>query len=465
MHLGNARTALFSYLYAKHRGGRFLLRIEDTDMERLVEGAEAAIYRDLRWLGIEWDEGPDVGGPVGPYRCSERSQIYSEYLKKLQKVTRVYRCFATPEELEQDRKLQMAQGKPIKYSGRYRNLSDAESQKRADAGEKFVWRMYVDEKSAPIQIQDLIRDDVTMESEVIGDFVLCRSNGVPVFLFANAIDDALMEITHVTRGEDHLSNTFRQVLIFKALGFPEPKYAHLPMIGDSDGGKFSKRAGSLSIENLRDQGYLKEGIINYMCLLGWSPGNTEETGEKFTKEQLIQLFDLERVHKGRALFDFKKLDFLNSQHLQDKSLEELARLRPAPKPDWESIWPQAIALVKPQANTLLDLDQVAKYLESPDYSASEIAKEVLSRPSTKPLLEKALSGLRAELNLPIEQALPENIKKLGKELNLKGKDLYFPFRIALTGSESGPELVPMSKVLGRDSVLGRIEQALRFASE
>jgi len=464
MHLGNARTALFSYLYAKHCGGRFLLRIEDTDVERLVEGAEAAIYRDLKWLGLNWDEGPDVGGPVGPYRCSERSHVYQEYLKKLQKATRVYRCFAAPEELEQDRKLQLSQGKPLKYSGRYRDLSEAESQKRADSGEKFVWRMFVDEKSAPIKIDDIVRDDVTMAPEVMGDFVLCRSNGVPVFLFANAIDDALMEITHVTRGEDHLSNTFRQVLIFRAMGFPEPRFAHLPMIGDSDGGKFSKRAGSLSIENLRDQGYLKEGLLNYMALLGWAPGNTETTGEKFTKDKLIELFELDRVHKARALFDFKKLDFLNSQHLHDKTSAELAEMVRCPRPEWKEIWTDALGLVKAQASNLKDLDVITKYLEMPAYEASAAGIEVLRREGSKPMLEKGLENLRADSSA-IETALPESIKKVGKEFGVKGKDLYFPFRVALTGSDAGPELVPLSKILGRDAILQRLEGAIRFAAD
>lgn len=463
MHLGNARTALFSYLYAKHCKGRFILRIEDTDEERLVEGAESAIYRDLRWLGLEWDEGPDVGGPVGPYRCSERANIYSEYLKKLQKATRVYRCFATPEELEQDRKLQLSQGRPIKYSGRYRDLSDAESQKRADAGEKFVWRMFVDEKSGAIKIQDLIRDQVSMEPEVMGDFVLCRSNGVPVFLFANAVDDALMEITHVTRGEDHLSNTFRQVLIFRALGFPEPVYAHLPMIGDSDGGKFSKRAGSLSIENLRDQGYLKEGIINYMSLLGWAPGNTEQTGEKFTKDQLIELFDLARVHKARALFDFKKLDFLNGQHLHDKSLEELAELSPCPKEEWKGLWKDAIGLVRAQAHTLKDLYKVEQYLDRPKFSESTTAQEILRRPGSMNLLQKGLQYFDDAKEQPADVALLEAVKKSGKDVGLKGKELFFPFRVAVTGVEAGPELGPLAKILGRESVRERLQLALEYS--
>jgi glutamyl-tRNA synthetase len=464
LHLGNARTALFAFLYAKHCKGQFILRIEDTDEDRLVSGSEEAIYRDLRWLGLHWDEGPEVGGPMGPYRCSERKSLYESYLKKLSKMTRVYRCFATAEELDQERKLQISQGRPIKYSGRYRSLSDQESQKKADAGEKFVWRMFVDEKADPIVIQDVIRGEVKMSPEVMGDFVLFRSTGVPVFLFANAVDDALMEITHVTRGEDHLSNTFRQVLIFRALGFKEPVFAHLPMIGDSDGGKFSKRAGSLSIENLKNDGYLPEGLVNYLSLLGWSPGDTSETGEKFKMDDLIRLFDLNRVNKSRALFDFKKLNFINSQHLQDRSNEELAGLVPCQLPEWKDKWVEAISLVKHDSEVLNDLRKVEKFLKAPSYEDDSEAKAVLADPICSDILSAAVNILQKEKNtLPIEELLSNTIKAVGKEKGVKGKALFFPFRAALTGVVAGPEMVPLSKLLGADEVIKRLERAIDFS--
>ncbi|TVQ80489.1 MAG: glutamate--tRNA ligase [Bradymonadales bacterium] len=464
LHLGNARTALFAFLYARHCQGQFILRIEDTDQERLVEGSEEAIYRDLLWLGLEWDEGPQKGGPVGPYRCSERSSLYESYLKKLSKLTRIYRCFATPEELEQERKLQVSQGRPIKYSGRYRQLSDQESQKRADAGEKFVWRMLVDESSDPIVIKDAVRGEVKMSPEVIGDFVLFRSNGVPVFLFANAVDDALMEITHVTRGEDHLSNTFRQVLIYRALGFSEPVFAHLPMIGDSDGGKFSKRAGSLSIENLKNDGYLPSGLVNYLALLGWSPGDTSVTGEKFSMNELIQRFDLERVNKSRALFDFQKLKFLNGQHIQDLSESELAKLVPCQMPEWQDRWSQAIALVKHSAEVLTDFRKVEAYLKEPDYQSDPEVQNLLASEDTQKLLGTVYSATKERMTAEgssVELVLAEEIKGAGKSLGLKGKALFFPFRAAITGSFTGPELIPLAKLLGAEQVLKRLELAMK----
>lgn len=464
LHLGNARTALFAYLYARHCDGQFVLRIEDTDQDRLVEGSEEAIYRDLKWLGLEWDEGPDVGGPLGPYRCSERYNLYEQHLKRISKNARVYRCFCTPEQLDQDRKLLSSQNKLIKYVGRCRDVSDADSENRAKT-EKFVWRMQVDESADPIVLQDEIRGEVKMSPEVIGDFIIFRSSGIPVFLFANAVDDALMEISHVTRGEDHLSNTFRQVLIYKALGYDVPIFAHLPMIGDSDGGKFSKRAGSLSISNLKEQGYLPSGLINYLALLGWSPGDTSETGEKFSKQKLIELFDLKRVNKSRALFDMNKLNYLNSAHLQDMDEIELAMLVPPSKDAWQAIWPGALKLVKHDASTLYELRKIEAFLEAPDYQSSDEAKQILADATNRELLQKAKDVVNQSVSegLAIEEALQKGIKQVGKEMGLKGKNLFFPFRIALTGKGSGPELSPLAKVIGSEAVIQRLSAASEFS--
>lgn len=466
LHLGNARTALFAYLYARHHKGSFVLRIEDTDQDRLVEGAEDAIIRDMNWLGLEWNEGPDVGGPVGPYRCSERYNLYEEHLKRIRKNARVYRCFCSAEQLDQDRKLLSSQGKIIKYVGRCRSLSDEESEKRAKT-EKFVWRFGVDESAETIKIQDIIRGEVTMSPEVMGDFIIFRSTGIPVFLFANAVDDALMEISHVTRGEDHLSNTFRQVVIFKALGYKEPLFAHLPMIGDSDGGKFSKRAGSLGIKNLREEGFLPAGVINYLALLGWSPGDTGEHGEKFTKEELIEKFSLERVNKSRALFDPQKLRFLNSVHLQDCSLEDLSEKVLPSKKQWEPIWKDALALVKHDVSTLNELKKIEEFLEDPKLSESLAASEVLTKEGSAALLNAGILALEEELQkgLPIDEALKEATKAAGKKMNVKGKQLFFPFRVALTGKDAGPELAPLAKVLGKEVVLSRLKNAEVFAKE
>lgn len=462
LHLGNARTALFAYLFARHHNGRFVLRIEDTDLDRIVEGSEASIMEDLKWLGLTWDEGPDVGGPLGPYRCSERGSVYESHLKRIRKDARVYRCFCTPDQLEQDRKLLSSQKKVIKYVGRCLHLSEEESQSRADR-EPYVWRMHIPEGESVI-IEDTIRGRVEMTRDVLGDFVLFRSTGVPVFLFANAVDDAVQEMSHVVRGEDHLSNTFRQVLIFRALGYKEPVFAHLPMIGAEDGGKLSKRAGSLGIRSLRDEGFIPAGILNYLALLGWSPGDTAETGEKFSLSELVKLFDLNRVHKGRALFDFQKLKHLNYQHMQDLSTETLAQMAPAKKPEWKNIWASAIDLVRKDAHTLDDLYRVEGFLCAPDYR-SEVAQRVLSAPNGKKALELGHRKLGEELpkHPGIEEALKISIQAAGKELGLKGKDLYFPFRVALTGVDAGPELMPFAKILGASEVQKRLESAIQAA--
>ncbi len=459
LHLGNARTALFAYLYAKRYSGRFILRIEDTDQDRLVAGSEASIIEDLKWLQLNWDEGPDVGGPLGPYRCSERYEIYKTELKRLKQQTRVYRCFCSAEQIDEDRKLLSAQKKIIKYVGRCLNISEADSEKRAQT-EPYVWRMHVAE-GKDVAIQDVIRGDVSMSRDVLGDFVLCRSSGVPVFLFANAIDDAVQEMTHIIRGEDHLSNTFRQVLIFQAMGYETPVFAHLPMIGSEDGGKLSKREGSLSIADLRSQGFIPAGITNYLALLGWSPGDTAKTGEKFTLNELEKLFDLSRVHKGRALFDFQKLKFLNQHHIGSMSLEEIESLVPVKETKWASVWKSALDLVRKDSETLEDFRRVESFLQTPDL-ASSTSLSFLQGEKNKQLLSLGLSHLKAALTSsePIETALKGSIQKAGKDLNVKGKELFFPFRVALTGVEAGPELVPLATILGADETLRRIQSAV-----
>jgi len=462
LHLGNVRTALFAYLFARRTNGRFILRIEDTDQERLVAGSEEAIYKDLKWLGLQWDEGPDVGGPLGPYKCSQRTEVYQTQLKRLLKLGKVYRCFCSTDQLDQDRKLLLSQKKILKYVGRCLHISPEESEKRAKT-EVFVWRMQVTEGPV-VKIKDAVRGEVEMSREVLGDFVLARSSGIPVFLFQNAVDDALQEMTHVIRGEDHLSNTFRQVLIYEALGFNPPIFAHLPMIGDEDGGKLSKRAGSLSIGELRTEGYLPQGITNYLALLGWSPGDTAKTGEKFSLEQLQSLFDIDRIHKGRALFDFQKLNFLNHSHLQDLSVEELVKLSPCRNPKWESIWKDAVALVKHDATTTQDIYKIEAYLNAPTYE-SESAQKFLRADKAPQALELGLQNFKKKTseNLAVDISLKEGIAMAGKDLGLKGKDLYFPFRVAITGVEAGPELAPLAKILGGAEIESRLNRAIEFA--
>ncbi len=438
-----------------------MLRIEDTDQERLVTGSEVSIFEDLKWLRLFWDEGPDVGGPLGPYRCSERYDMYKTQLKRLQKLTRVYRCFCTADQLEQDRQLLSAQKKVIKYVGRCLSVSDSDSDKRAQS-EPFVWRMHV-APGPDVVVNDIVRGEVTMSRDVLGDFVLCRSTGIPVFLYANAVDDALQEMTHVIRGEDHLSNTFRQVLIYQAYGYDIPLFAHLPMIGAEGGGKLSKREGSLSIGDLRNQGYLPQGITNYLALLGWSPGDTAKTGEKFSLAQLESLFDLSRVHKGRALFDFQKLNFLNQSHIQDLSAEELVQLVPLKETKWKSIWAESLKLVQKDSETLQDFYKIENYLREPNLAQS-LAQEILKSEKTVGILAGGLKELESLLakGEPIETALKNAINAVGKTLGVKGKELYFPFRVAMTGVEAGPELVPLAKIIGADETCRRIRSAIEY---
>jgi len=270
LHVGNARTALFNWLLARGKDGTFILRIEDTDAERSTRESEVSILEDLRWLGLDWDEGPDVGGPHGPYRQSERLHLYASYANELIGGDHAYYCFCSPQTLDSERRSMLAAGRPPKYGGTCRGLSKEESAKRVEAGERPVIRFRVPE-GVDVTFEDLVRGDVTFSSEVIGDPVIVRSDGRPAYNFAVVVDDAVMEITHVIRGEDHISNTPRQILIYQALGFPPPSFAHLSMVMGPDHTPLSKRHGATSLAEFRERGYLPEALTNYLALIGWSP--------------------------------------------------------------------------------------------------------------------------------------------------------------------------------------------------
>jgi glutamyl/glutaminyl-tRNA synthetase len=271
-------------------------------------------------------------------------------------------------------------------------------------------------------------------------------------------------MTHVIRGEDHLSNTFRQVLIYQAMGYKTPQFAHLPMIGAEDGGKLSKRLGSLSIGQLRDEGFLPQGITNYLALLGWSPGDTAQTGEKFNLDQLTKAFDLHRIHKGRALFDAQKLHFLNQQHMHDLSVDQLVELAPCRLNDWTAQWKDAVQLVKHDASTTQELYKVEEFLNAPKYQDSEVATRNLKGEKSRQAIEFGLGEFKSKVaSQSADIALKESIQSAGKSVGLKGKELFFPFRVAITGVEAGPELVPLAKILGPAEIAARLQRALEFA--
>jgi nondiscriminating glutamyl-tRNA synthetase len=324
LHVGNARTALFNWLLARGSNAAFVLRIEDTDVERSTVESEAAILFDLQWLGMQWDEGPDVGGACGPYRQTERLHLYESYAKEMLSAGQAYYCFCTVEQIEADRAADLAAGKPVRYSGRCRQLSSAVAEQRIAAGERPATRFRVPE-NREVVFTDAVRGEVRFHTDVIGDPVIVRADGTPAYNFAVVVDDALMAITHVIRGEDHISNTPRQLLLYAALGFTAPSFAHLALVLGPDHAPLSKRHGATSVAEFRSRGYLPEALVNYLALLGWSPRGDDEV-ELMPALELARRFSLADVGKSAAVFDEEKLAWVNRHYLKMASSERLAEL-------------------------------------------------------------------------------------------------------------------------------------------
>lgn len=463
LHQGNIRTALFNYLFARRQGGKLILRIEDTDQERSETGFEASIHEDLKWLGMDYDEGPSNGGGFGPYRQSERLDTYRKYLDQLVAEGKVYPCFCTHDDLDNERRKAMATSKPYLYSGKCRDLSQEQRQEKVAAGISATHRFKVEREI--VKFEDLVYGEKIFDTLTIGDFVIARSNGVPIYLFACAIDDVLMQISHVIRGEDGMSNTPRQILIQRSLGLSPPRFAHLPLILGPDHTLLSKRNGSTPVGELKARGYLPMGILNYLALLGWSPPDGKEIKEM---PELIEQFDLARVGRSSAVFDWAKLNFVNAAHLRRLREEDyLARAREALRAEGliaEGSEPDNLSAtllaLRPNIQTFSELKTWFGLLYGePDFGSTE-AQEILKTPETKKVLEAFLNMLSSqveELGPQTYEALVDEVKKKTK---VKGKKLFMPIRIALTGGSEGPELASLLPSLGKEKVLGRINRAL-----
>ncbi len=466
MHVGNARTALFNYLFARNRKGKLILRIEDTDVERHSEEAVNVIYEALKWMGIEWDEGPDVGGAFGPYRQSERLNIYHEYIEKLKEKGLVYECYCTPEELEAMRKEQLERGEPPRYTGKCRNLSEEEKEKLRKEGRKPVLRFKVPEGKV-IAFNDLIKGKIEINSRQLGgDFVIVRSNGMPVYNFVVVIDDALMEITHVIRGEDHISNTPKQLLLYEALGFESPEFAHLPMILGTDRSKLSKRHGSTSVKEFKEKGYLPEAFSNFLALLGWYPKDGKEI---LSMKELIERFDIKDVNSAPAVFDTTKLNWMNQVYIRNYPLNKLTELIiPYLEKAGFNIsqfsreWLERVVEVTREYLTVLS--EAPTYMETflkDDFEVSSEAREFIEEnPDRLKVIELFYSKLKAFDGEISQENFKNLVKEVGKELKAKGKNLFMPIRIALTGKMSGVELPILAELLGKERVLKRIENSL-----
>lgn len=464
LHVGGARTALYNWLEArKASDGKFVVRVEDTDRARSTLESEEMVLEDLQWLGLAWDEGPRVGGEFGPYRQSERGEVYGKLGARLLEEGKAYRCFCGEEELEAKRKADEEAGRPPQYDGMWRDADPKEVEKMLAEGKEYTVRFRVPEGSRVV-IDDAVRGKVAWDANAtVGDFILLRSSGVPVYNFCVAVDDALMGVTTVIRAEEHLTNTLRQVLILRALGFDTPQYAHCSLILGEDRSKLSKRHGATSVTQFREEGYLPVAMINYLATLGWNDGTEKEI---YTVDELIEAFDIGRITKSPAVFDGDKLRWINGQHLRALPREEI-------EPLVVSFWLKSGIFVEPGfvegsplAEVALSLVQNALELVS---DCEEEMQNVLSYPLTevlaseesaelvaegggfKALAEKVLTAYDAG-EIPLgregeEVTWKKWVKATGKEMGIRGKALFHPLRLALTGKMSGPDIGEILKLL------------------
>ena len=491
LHVGNARTALFNWLLARGHGGAFILRIEDTDAERSTRESEASILEDLRWLGLDWNEGPDVGGPCGPYRQSERLHLYQSYAKELLAANQAYYCFCTTAQLEAERQEAVAAGRPARYAGTCRRLSSDQAQARITAGERPAIRFLIP-ASRDVVFTDVVRGDVRFHTDVIGDPIIVRADGNPAYNFSVVVDDALMEITHVIRGEDHISNTPRQVLLYEALGFEPPTFAHLALVMGPDHSPLSKRHGATSVAEFRAKGYLPQALVNYLALIGWSPRGAAgaraagDEAEVLPVDELARRFSLEDVGHSAGVFDEEKLAWVNRQYLKMEDPEVLAALavpffqqagvKMTPGADGLAFLASAMSMASASVDRLNQVPARLAFLF--DYAPAR----TLDEPGLQE--EFASADARAVVDAlarALAEAPPldrERFRAVANEVKArtgqKGKTLFHPIRIALTGRSEGPELdlaVPaidrgaqLPKSAGLPPILANRDRAAAFVT-
>jgi len=446
VHVGNARTALFNWLFARHHRGAFVLRIEDTDVERSKEEYERQLLEDLRWFGIDWDEGPDKGGEFAPYRQSERKETYTRFATQLIDQGHAYFCFCTAEQLEQERQEALKAGLQPRYSGRCRKRPREEAARKVAAGEPAAVRLKIVDSA--FSWNDLVHGPTSFSGEVIGDPILVRSDGNPGYNYAVVIDDHLMAITHVIRGDDHISNTPRQLALYRALGWEPPQFAHLSTILGSDRTRLSKRHGATSMENFREMGILPEALRNYLALLGWSPADGKT--EILSPQQLVEQFSLEHITKSPAVFDQEKLYWLNRHYMKECTPGRLAELAVPfllgagyldahPSPEVLAWLERVLDAVLKNISTLQQLPDAVRIIFV--YDADKAAQELELSPmaSARAVLNAFIPKVLAESELTYERFRAVT-KEIQNETGKKGRDLFHPIRVAITGAVSGPEL-------------------------
>lgn len=470
LHIGSARTALYNYLQARHDGGAFVLRIEDTDEARNTAEFETDILENLEWLGITWDEGPQPGGSpsvgdYGPYRQSERSDVYAGEAQRLLESGAAYRCYCTPEELAAVRSEQEGRREAPRYNGRCRSLTDEQRAAFEAEGRRSAIRFRVHPEV--VAFDDLIRGHVEFDNGLLGDFVIVRADGVPIYHFSVVVDDEAMQITHVIRGEEHLSNTPKHIALIRALGYRQPEFAHLPLILNPDRTKMSKRKSQTSVRAYRDEGYLPEAIVNFIAFLGWSPGTEEEI---FDVAELSRRFDIREVHKAGAVFELDRLNYLNGVYIRSLSDTQLAlRLRPfLPERADDASVTRLVPLVKERLVRLSDVTELTAFLFETDDAVRALYSQddLLSKNRSPQEVAAVLLSVRGSLvDLTdadwSEGVLEQRCRLVAEQVGWKAGDVFMPVRMAVTGRRISPPLFGSMELLGRERSLARMEAALQ----
>lgn len=456
-HVGTAYIALFNLCFARQHGGKFILRIEDTDQQRSTKSSEQKIFDSLRWLGLEWDEGPDIGGEFGPYRQSERSAIYQRYAQELIEAGHAFYCFATAQELEEMRREQMARGETPRYDGRGLQLAEAEIQARLAAGEPYVIRMKVPEQGV-CRFQDMLRGEIEIPWSQVDMQVLVKADGLPTYHLANVIDDHLMEISHVIRGEEWINSAPKHQLLYEYLGWEMPVLCHMPLLRNPDKSKLSKRKNPTGINYYRAMGYMPEALVNYLARMGWSMPDEEE---KFTLAQMIECFDIEQVSLGGPVFDIEKLDWLNGRWIREELDHESFAQRVAEWALADDKIQKLVPLIHGRVEKFSDLAPMVAYLMSgyPAIEAASFSHQKLSEDDTRKLLQFG-AWLLDEQPEWQRDVLYQGFESLAQALEIKLKDMLFPFFVALSGQGTALPLFDSMVILGPDVVRARIRRAL-----
>ncbi|MFX3673888.1 MAG: glutamate--tRNA ligase [Paenisporosarcina sp.] len=470
LHIGNARTALFNYIFARHHKGKFIIRIEDTDIKRNLDFSEQEQLLYLKWLGIDWDEGPDILGDFGPYRQSERKELYNSLIEQLLMEDKAYKCYMTEEELLEERNTQLAQGKTPHYGGKHAHLTQAELEKFESEGRVPVIRFRVP-KLKKYHFIDIVKGDITFEGkDVGGDFVIKKGDGTPTYNFAVAIDDYMMEITQVLRGDDHISNTPKQMMIYEAFGWKIPEFGHMALIISSETKKkLSKREHTILqyIGQYRKLGYLPEAIFNFIALLGWSPIGDNEI---FTKEELIKMFDANRLGKSPATLDIKKLQWINNVYIQQLSSDELFNFtlpyfidkgyeKESPSENAINKIKKILSLYHKNLKYGAEIIEYAKIFYAEEFYLSNDAKRQVKSKQAQDIISLFSSKLK-NIDRLEEKEIMDSIKSIQKETGIKGKELFMPLRAAVSGTIHGPELGKIIEILGKEKTLKHINISL-----